>query len=103
MTYENIGPADFFTTLQSEERARDWLWRAKCDGQEFVCPCCQGQTFYELRSRPEVRKCRCCRRQVRLRADTMLERSKLHVRGVASNDLSDDARQAWCFGAAAQA
>ena len=35
--------------------------------------------FYQLETRPEVRQCRLCDRQVRLRSGTMLEHSKLPI------------------------
>jgi transposase-like protein len=78
MTYQDLNPL-FFLTLQTEDDARRWLWRAKNDGRDFVCPECRHDEFYPLRFRPEVRKCRRCRRHVRLRPGTILERSKLPV------------------------
>src|SRR5262245_31566702 len=76
MKYRQVNAMQFFLTIRTEQDARLWFWRAKCQGKDFFCPRCGNDRYYSLRSRPEVRKCRRCRRHVRLRADTMLEHSK---------------------------
>jgi hypothetical protein len=55
------------------------LWRAKCGGKDFVCPTCNGESYYEILRLPEVRQCTACGRQARLRAGTIMERSKLSL------------------------
>jgi transposase-like protein len=75
--YTRTKLADFFATVQTEEAARQVVWEAKFDGKDFVCPQCKSEGFYQLRRRPEVRECRGCGRQVRLRAETMFAYSKL--------------------------
>ena len=62
--------------LDSEEKARAWVWLAKFDGKEFVCPECGHETFYQHKKSPEVRECRECHLQVRLRANTIFQDSK---------------------------
>ncbi len=43
----------------------------------FACPKCGGNEYYTHRSRPEVRTCRDCLVQVRLRPGTLFENSKV--------------------------
>jgi transposase-like protein len=62
--------------LDSEEKARAWVWLAKFDGKEFVCPECGHESFYQHKKNPEVRECRGCHLQVRLRANTIFQDSK---------------------------
>jgi len=79
MGYQRLKPAQFFEKFSSEEKARDWFWKAKFNGADFDCPHCRGAKFYTFKNRPEVRECKSCRRQTRLRPGTILERSKLPV------------------------
>lgn len=76
MKYEMFSPERFYAEVSSEEQARAFVWRAKCDGQDFKCPHCKHSEYYQYRTRPEVRVCRSCLKQVRLRADTIFESSK---------------------------
>lgn len=62
--------------LDSEEKARAWVWLAKFDGKEFVCLECGHESFYQHKKNPEVRECRGCHLQVRLRANTIFQDSK---------------------------
>jgi len=62
--------------LDSEEKARAWVWLAKFDGKEFVCPKCRHESFYQHKKTPEVRECQGCHLQVRLRANTIFQDSK---------------------------
>lgn len=79
MRYQELGPAEFFISIQSEQDARQWLWRARFGGRDFICPHCRHDGFYPIRSRPEVRKCSRCRHHIRLRANTILQHSKQPV------------------------
>ena len=79
MLYERLGVSDFFERVRTEDDARALLWRARCDGKEFVCPRCSHEGFYQYECRPEIRKCRLCDLQVRLRSGTMLQNSKLPI------------------------
>jgi hypothetical protein len=79
MRYERISTPEFFENFCTEEAARDLLWRSKYEGKDFVCPRCTHENFYQHNSRPEVRQCRLCDRQVRLRAGTLLENTKISV------------------------
>jgi len=62
--------------LDSEGKARLWVWLAKFDGKEFVCPKCQHEDFYQHKKSPEVRECKNCHFEVRLRANTIFQHSK---------------------------
>jgi transposase-like protein len=79
MTYEKLGLTDFFARFSSEEEARRFLWRAKYGGKDFVCPRCTHEGFYQLHTRPEIRHCKLCDKQVRLRVGTILQSSKTAV------------------------
>jgi transposase-like protein len=68
--------AESFAKVDTEEKARELFWKAKFEGQDFECPrCCHGR-FYSFSARPEVRRCRQCGKDVRLRAGTILEHAK---------------------------
>jgi len=76
MFYDSFTAERFFPEITSESEARTLLWRSRLHGKEFQCPTCQAETFDLIRTRPEVRTCRVCLRQVRLRAGTIFEASK---------------------------
>jgi transposase-like protein len=76
MRYLRLKLSEFFGLVDTEEAARDLFWRAKFGGKEFECPRCFHEKFYAFTTRPEVRRCRQCDKQVRVRAGTMLEHSK---------------------------
>lgn len=79
MGYVRLSPAEFYRTISTEASARDLVWRVKFNGKDFQCPECQNETFYQFENKPEIRKCRKCRRHVRLRAGTIFEHSKVPV------------------------
>jgi hypothetical protein len=62
--------------LNSEDKARTWIWLAKFDGKKFACPRCQYERFWQHKKNPEVRECRKCHVEVRLRANTIFQNSK---------------------------
>lgn len=76
MFYEEFSSERFFTEITSEDAARDLIWRSRCSGKDFICPHCINETFYQHRSRPEIRECRSCHKQVRVRAGTIFDSSK---------------------------
>ncbi|MDX9732227.1 MAG: IS1595 family transposase [Bdellovibrionales bacterium] len=67
----------FFKEIRTEKQARAIAWTTKFEGKPFVCPKCAHAKYWELKSEPEIRKCRKCGNHVRLRAGTMFESSKL--------------------------
>ena len=76
MPYESFPAERFFTEITTEADARALLWRSRFQGKDFVCPHCHAEECYGIRTRPEVRTCKGCRRQLRLRAGTIFEASK---------------------------
>ena len=76
MAYESFSAECFFTEITTEAEARALLWCSRFQGKEFHCPHCHAKQFYALATRPEVRTCKGCRRQWRLRAGTIFESSK---------------------------
>ena len=76
MAYEFFTAERFFTEITTEAAARALLWRSRFPGKEFHCPHCHAEKYYVLATRPEVRTCKGCRRQLRLRVGTIFEASK---------------------------
>jgi len=76
MHYESFTSERFFTEITTEEEARNLVWRSRFKGKEFECPHCKHEEFYQHRSRPEIRECRSCHKQIRVRAGTIFESSK---------------------------
>ncbi len=76
MKYQQMKFCKILSELDSEEKARAWIWLAKFDGKEFVCPKCAHENFYQHKKNPEVRECKQCHSEVRLRADTIFQNSK---------------------------
>ena len=76
MSYLHLKVAESFAAVDSEEKARDLFWKAKFGGKDFECPRCFHGRFYAFAARPEVRRCRQCEKDVRLRAGTILEHAK---------------------------
>jgi len=75
--YSKLTGVEFFKTINTEEKAREWFWQARYGKKNFKCRKCQNPTFYALRSYPEIRTCKKCDFQNRLRAGTIFERSQL--------------------------
>ena len=76
MFYEEFTSERFVTEVTTEETARDLVWRSRFNGRDFECRHCQGEAYYQHRSRPEVRTCKACLKQTRLRAGTIFDSSK---------------------------
>lgn len=76
MFYENFSAERFFSEITTEAAARDLLWRSRFGGREFECPSCKSEDFYKIKTRPEVRTCKSCLKQTRLRAGTIFDSSK---------------------------
>lgn len=79
MAYHRFSRAQFFKTFNTEQKVRDWLWQTRFPSG-FQCPHCKSPHFYQHTSRPEIRTCRQCLKQIRLRAGTLFEHSKLPLR-----------------------
>ena len=76
MKYRKMKFNKILNELDSEEKARAWIWLAKFDGREFVCTKCKNESYYQHKKYPEVRDCKKCRFEVRLRANTIFQNSK---------------------------
>ncbi len=76
MSYEYFPAERFFNEIATEAAARSLLWRSRFQGKDFACPHCHVEESYMLRTQPEVRTCKGCRRQLHLRAGTIFEASK---------------------------
>ena len=76
MLYEVFNAERFFAGISTEEQARELLWRCKFDGDEFMCRHCESKNFYGITTRPEVRTCKDCLKQTRLRAGTIFDSAK---------------------------
>lgn len=76
MEYRRMKFNKIFKELDSEEKARMWIWLAKFDGKIFLCPKCQHENFYQHKKSPEVRECKSYHFEVRLRANTIFQHSK---------------------------
>ena len=44
--------------------------------ENFVCPKCHGEYYYQQKIKPEIRKCKACGLRVRIRANTIFQNSK---------------------------
>lgn len=76
MQYPHMKFCKLLSELDSEEKARAWIWLAKFDGKKFVCPKCSNETYWQHHKNPEVRECNRCHFEVRLRANTIFQHSK---------------------------
>lgn len=79
MMYLKMKFSQLLKELDSEEKARSWIWLAKFEGKEFCCPKCQHEIFYQHKAKPEIRECRNCHFQIRLRANTIFQHSKISL------------------------
>lgn len=77
MTYQKLRGIDFFKVIHSEKKAREWIWKTRFPDSGFQCRSCAHTDFFPHYTRPEVRTCKKCRIETRLRAGTIFEASKL--------------------------
>ena len=76
LKYERFTEVRFFKEIDTEERARNFVWKTRFAGKEFSCPHCHGEGYWQHAKRPEIRECLSCHRQLRLRAGTIFQDSK---------------------------
>jgi len=79
MEYLKFKGWEVLRKINTEEKARNFVWKTKFAGKDFVCPDCQGESFWEYRNEPEIRKCQGCEKHVRLRKGTLFENSKTSI------------------------
>lgn len=79
MKYEKKKSHTILKELDSEEKARAWIWLAKFDGKEFICQKCGSEEFYQHNKNPEIRECKACHSRVRLKANTIFQNSKISM------------------------
>jgi hypothetical protein len=79
MLYEVFTSERIFTEINTEEAARELIWRCRFGGKDFKCPHCACESFYQHKSRAEIRECRGCNRQIRVRAGTIFDSSKTNL------------------------
>lgn len=79
MSYLRYTGMNFFKQINTEEKARYLVWGARFGTKEFICPECNCEAFYQLRSRPEIRRCKGCSHSVRLRVGTIFENTKISM------------------------
>jgi hypothetical protein len=77
MQYQKMKFNKILKELDSEQKARSWIWLAKFDGKKFFCTKCGSNYFYQHKKNPEIRECKDCHLRVRLRANTIFQNSKV--------------------------
>lgn len=70
---------EFFENIKTEAQAREWVWKTKYKGKDFICSKCSSESYYQYHNDPEIRKCQECYHQVRLRKDTIFQNSNLRL------------------------
>lgn len=60
MVYARIKTSQFFDLIKTEVEARDWIWRSRFNGKDFVCPECGYEKYWQHKARCEIRECRSC-------------------------------------------
>jgi hypothetical protein len=77
--YERVLAKDIWKKFDSEAQAIDLLWALKLETKGFVCRTCGGRQYWTHQSRAEVRECKSCGTQHRVRAGTIFEHSKISL------------------------
>ncbi len=77
MSYLKFKGMSFFKKINTEEKARNLVWKSRFNGKEFICPECGHEAFYQCHTEPEIRKCKSCKHLARLRVGTIFQHSKL--------------------------
>lgn len=78
MDYQKFSFYSFYNEIITEEKAIEFTWKWKLDGNTFSCACSNDQ-YYQLKSRPEVRECKKCGKQQRVRVGTIFQSSKVSL------------------------
>jgi hypothetical protein len=83
--YDNNSEIDeqadkFINDVLAELEALQKAWDLKFNGQPFRCKRCGSDDFWQYKSNLEIRKCKQCYLQTRLRKGTLFEQSKVPMR-----------------------
>jgi len=77
MKYEEFPIQKFFTKIDSEQQAIELVWNYRYEKNEYSCPSCKRKKYYQHKIQPEIRECKHCGHQNRLRVGTIFQNSKL--------------------------
>ncbi|MDE2010548.1 MAG: IS1595 family transposase [Candidatus Omnitrophica bacterium] len=77
MNYQRMKSIKILKQIHTEEEARQWVWKCRFGEKDFICPGCEGESYWQHKAKPEVRECDDCRKRLRVRAGTIFESSKL--------------------------
>lgn len=75
--YTEYPLADFFNQIASEKQAIELVWAYKSENGGHKCERCGLKKYYQHHLRPEIRECRHCGHQSRLRVNTIFQNSKV--------------------------
>jgi transposase-like protein len=78
MDYQEYSFFKFYKEINSEKKAIEFVWKWKLDSNGFLCRC-GNASFYKHKSRPEIRECKKCGKQHRVRVGTIFESSKISL------------------------
>lgn len=76
LKYERMLSKDLWQKLRNEEEAIEAVWEMKSGESGFLCSC-DAHEYWTHKSRPEIRECKNCNKQHRVRSGTIFEHSKL--------------------------
>jgi transposase-like protein len=79
MKYKKYSTVRFFREINTETKAREIIWQSRFGEKGFECPRCGNSTYYELETRPEIRKCRECGHQLGVKSGTIFHRSHISL------------------------
>ena len=78
MRYQEFSFTSFYQEVSSEEKAILFVWNWKLNGDPFRCSCSHRE-YYQHVSRPEIRECKKCGKQHRVRSGTIFQNSKVSL------------------------
>ena len=77
MNYQRMKTVEIFREIDTEKKALEWIWKSRFGGKASICPHCENESYWQHQSRPEIRQCDSCSKQIRVRAGTIFQHSKL--------------------------
>lgn len=79
MSYLKFKGMSFYKKINTEEKARNLVWKSRFNGKNFICPECGHEHYYQCYTEPEIRKCKSCDHLARLRVSTIFQHSNLRM------------------------